>query len=311
MSRMKQVMVNGVELRITGSLLRTARLELDKYEFLEDPDSLIKAMKGCGSRIDVLHFLERVPDTLDASTPVTTRYNYPLVWDNLAVLPVSTYENWWNQQIRNAPRGRVRTAEKKGVTVREVPFDDATVRGIQEVYNECPIRQGKPFSHYGEDFETVRGNAGTFPDRSIFAGAFLGDQMIGFIKLVTNAARTQACLMHIVSMVQHKEKAPTNALIAQAVRSCAERNIRYLVYQNFAYGKKERDSLSDFKERNGFQRVDLPRYYVPLTIKGRVALQLGLHKPLTDHLPESLLAKLRELRSTWYQRKFQSVLEAS
>lgn len=311
MSGMKQVTVNGLEFRITGSLVRTARLELDKYEFLEKPASLVEALKACGSAIDVFHFLQKVPDTLDASSPIAPVYNYPMVWDNLAVLPVSTYDNWWNQQIRNAPRGRVRTAEKKGVTVREVPFDDATVRGIQHVYNECPIRQGKPFSHYGEDFDAVRRGAGTFPDRSIFAGAFLGEQMIGFIKLVTNAAHTQACLMHIVSMVQHKEKAPTNALIAQAVRSCASRNIRYLVYQNFAYGKKQSDSLSDFKERNGFQRVDLPRYYVPLTIKGRAVLHLGLHKSLTDRLPESLLAKLRELRSTWYQRKFQSVLEAS
>ena len=28
--------------------------------------------------------------------------------------------------------------------------------------------------------------------------------------------------------------------------------ISHLVYSNFAYGKKERSSLSDFKERNGF-----------------------------------------------------------
>jgi hypothetical protein len=36
--------------------------------------------------------------------------------------------------------------------------------------------------------------------------------------------------MHILSMIRHREKAPTNALIAQAVRSCAERGIPYLWY---------------------------------------------------------------------------------
>jgi hypothetical protein len=115
--------------------------------------------------------------------------------------------------------------------------------------------------------------------------------------------------MNIVPMIQHRDKAPTNALIAEAVRSCAERGIRFLVYSNFAYGKKQRDSLSDFKERNGFKRIDLPRYYVPLTRTGSAAFRLGLHKKFADHLPERLLAKLRELRNNRNMRKLQTVVE--
>ena len=117
--------------------------------------------------------------------------------------------------------------------------------------------------------------------------------------------------MNIVSMMKHRDKAPTNALIAQSVRSCAERGIRYLVYQNFTYGNKKPDSLSNFKEVNGFQRVDLPRYYVPLTRIGRIAFRLGLHHRFVDHLPEPLVTKLRELRSVWYNRKLKVVTEAS
>ena len=115
--------------------------------------------------------------------------------------------------------------------------------------------------------------------------------------------------MNVVSMVKHRDKAPTNALIAAAVRSCAERGIRYLVYQNFVYGKKRPDSLTNFKEVNGFQRVNLPRYYVPLTPIGWAALRLGLHHKLADRLPESLAARLRELRTSWYHRRFRSVVE--
>jgi hypothetical protein len=81
------------------------------------------------------------------------------------------------------------------------------------------------------------------------------------------------------------------------------------VYSNFAYGKKQRDSLSDFKERNGFQRIDLPRYYVPFTHIGWAALRMGLHTRLADRVPEAVLAKLRELRNTWYNRKLHSVAE--
>ncbi len=38
----------------------------------------------------------------------------------------------------------------------------------------------------------------TFLDRSIFVGAYLKEEMIGFIKLVTDETNTQAGLMQIV-----------------------------------------------------------------------------------------------------------------
>ncbi len=295
--------VCGKEIRIDGRLLRVARLEADKYQFLDDPESMIEGLGKCGERIDLFTFMQRLPET----TPI---YDYPMEWDNLAALPVSTFDHWWNHQIRSFPRNRARQAEKKGVTIREVPFNENLVRGIWEIYNECPVRQGRRFPHYGEDIETVYREEATFLDSSIFAGAFWGSSLIGFIKLVHDEPRTQAGLMNILSMIQHRDKAPTNALIAQAVRSCAERRISYLVYSNFSYGGKQQSSLSHFKEVNGFQRIDLPRYYVPLTHTGWAAFRLGLHHRLVDRLPECVAAKLRELRETWYGRKLQYVKEA-
>jgi hypothetical protein len=113
-------------------------------------------------------------------------------------------------------------------------------------------------------------------------------------------------IMQIVSMVGHWDKAPTNALVAEAVRCCAERGMPYLVYAKFSERNKQRDSLSDFKKHNGFQRVDVPRYYVPLTPAGRAAFRLGLHRGLAEHVPEPVLARLRRIRSFWYGRRFQT-----
>jgi hypothetical protein len=301
---MKQIIIaSNNDIRVEGRLVRHARLELDKTEFLEDPQGMLDALRRADTRIDLFTFLQPLPLT-------APKYFYPMELDNLAVLPVSTFEHWWNHQIRSFPRNRARQAEKRGVTLREVPFDDTLVRGIWEIYNENPIRQGKPFTHYGKNIEAVWNNAGTYLDRSIFIGAFMGDCLIGFVKLMTNESRTLANLVHIVSMIQHRDKAPTNALIAHAVRVCAERGILYLVYQNFSYGKKQGDSLSHFKEINGFQRVDIPRYYVPLTRIGRVALGLGLHRKLADYVPASVHARLRDLRNGWYNRKLGSVTQA-
>ena len=72
--------------------------------------------------------------------------------------------------------------------------------------------------------------------------------------------------------MKHRDKAPTNALIAKAVEVCAEKGISYLTYGKYHYGKKDAKSLSDFKMRHGFDKIDIPRYYVPLTLKAKFAL---------------------------------------
>jgi hypothetical protein len=291
------------EIRVQGRLLRIASLEGDKYIFLDKPEPLLDALRKCGTRIDLFTFLQSLPET-------SPKFSYPMEWDNLAVIKVVTFDEWWNNQLRFKARNKARQAEKKGVAIREVPFDETLVRGIWAIYNECPVRQGKPFQHYGKDFATVYRESATFLDKSTFIGAFFEDKLIGFTKLVTDETRTQANLMNIVSMIQSRDKAPTNALVARAVRVCAERGIPHLVYSNFAYRKKMRDSLSDFKQSSGFQRVDLPRYYVPLTKLGAAAFRLNLHHSISDRIPGLVADKLRELRTAWYNRKFRSVAEA-
>jgi hypothetical protein len=297
------VKVCGQDIRVEGRLIRVARLEADSYEFLGDPPKAITSLREANARIDLFTFMQRLPET-------TPRFDYPLEWDNVAAVPVSTFEQWWNHQINFKVRNKVRLAEKRGVSVRAVPFDDAFVRGISEIYNESPVRQGRPFRHYGKDLESIRKESGTFLERTVFFGAFLDDRMIGFAKLVNDDARGQAGLMQILSMNRHRDKAPTNALVAEAVRSCADRGIPYLVYSQFAYGKKQRDSLSDFKEANGFTKIEIPRYYVPLTIMGRLALRWGLHHKLADRVPETVAARLRRLRTRWYARRLEVAKEA-
>lgn len=293
------VSVHDRNIKVDGGILRTGQIDGEKYCFLENPDQIVDGLRKCGSRIDLFTFIQRLPET-------SPKYQYPMVWDNFAALPISTYEDWWSKQIGFKARNKAKQAEKHGVTLREVPYDEALIQGIWEIYNETPIRQGKKFPHYGMTLQQVRRYAGTFLDQSVFIGAFFEEKLIGFVKLTIDETRTQAGLMHILSKVAQRDKAPTNALLARSVRSCADRGIPYLVYSNFAYGNKQSDSLSDFKERNGFQRINIPRYYVPLTPLGWIAFRLGFHRRLTDILPESLLARLREARQAWYSRKLQT-----
>ena len=284
------------EVHLRGRLIRIGHLDGDEFELL-DPPMVVDAMRRLPVRVDLFTFAQVLPHT-------TPQYDYPRwVWDNFAALPISTFDHWWMKQIDGKTRNMVRRAEKKGVVCREVPFDDALVEGIHTIYNEGGLRQGKPFAHRGKDVSTIRRISATFLERSVFIGAFYEERLIGFTKLVSDHKYGQARVMHIVSMAAHKDKSPTNALLAEAVRSCADRQIPYLVYDKFSYGKKERDSLSDFKEHNGFQRLEIPRYYVPLTLRGRLAFRLGMHKRLADRIPAPVLAQFRTIRARWYARR--------
>jgi len=291
------------DIRIEGCLLRIAQPQGDRYRFLDDPAAVLEGLRQCGTRVDLFSFAQRLPET-------TPKYSYPMEWDNCAVLQISTFENWWTHQIGFKARNKAKQAEKRGVSVREVPFDDVLVKGIWEIYNECPIRQRRRFPHYGKTIDTVHREEATFLESSVFIGAFHEDKLIGFVKLVPDETGTQAGLMNIVSMIRHRDKAPQNALVAQAVRACASRGIQFLVYSRFDYGDRRHDSLRDFKERNGFKRVDLPRYHVPLTRMGWVALRLGLHHRLAERLPDFLAAKLRDLRAAWYSRRYRAMTES-
>jgi hypothetical protein len=298
------VNVQGTEVRLKGQVIRMARLDGDKFRFIEDPEPIIEGLRRARTRVDLFTFMQRLSDR-------TPRFKYPMEWDNFAAIPISTFEEWWSKQIGFKARNKAKQAEKKGVVLREVPFSEDLVHGISAIYNECPIRQGRKFPHFGKSVETVYKEEATYLESSIFIGAFSQDRLIGFVKILIDESGTQAGLLNIVSFISERDKAPTNALVASAVKACAARGISYLTYANFSYGKKQSDSLSDFKERNAFQRIEVPRYFVPLTPVGHLALRLGLHHRISERIPEPLAARFREFRDAWYKRRFPTLNEAS
>jgi hypothetical protein len=255
---------------------------------------LVQQLKNYDDRPDILSFTQRVPDT-------DPKFGYQIEWDNVAVVPVSTHDEWLQKQISSASRRNLRTSEKKGVQVRVSEFDEKYIRGIMAISDESPIRAGRKYWHFGKDFATVEAEQGTYRDRSTFLGAYVGDEMIGYLKLVWDTQT--AAIMQIVSKMAHLDKRPNNALLSEAVRLCAMRGVRHLQYERYVYGNKEDSSLTRFKRENGFVRMNVPSYNVPLTAKGSVALKLGLHKRLKDRLPRWASKPLLELRDKWYARQ--------
>jgi hypothetical protein len=78
------------------------------------------------------------------------------------------------------------------------------------------------------------------------------------------------------------------------------------MYYSYIYNDPN-SSLTEFKRRNGFEKVLLPRYFIPLTLKGRGALNLGLHRELAQNLPKPLLIELLKMRNLWYARRLKAI----
>jgi hypothetical protein len=278
--------IDGKLITIDGTIPRVAQLDQEWFEDVEKPDMLVDAFRKTKPVADIFTFWQRLPE-------LEPKYSYRMEPDAIAALPITSYSNWWEKQIDGAARNKVRKAEKKGIEVRLANFDDRFVEGMTSIFNETPIRQGRHFLHYGKDFQTVKRQFSRFLFREELLGAYLGEELVGFIMLAD--AGKYAVLGQIISKIARRDLAPTNALLAKAVGRCAEKGIPYLAY---AYWLD--DGLGEFKMNNGFQKFDLPRYFVPLTRKGELALHLGLHRGWKATLPNRIKSPLKKLRKFWH-----------
>lgn len=288
------VLIEDKTIVATGAGVKTAFIRDEmavEGDFVHDPGSFITQLKRSALKADLFTFAQKPP-------AVTPRFNLPFELDNMAAIRVSPFQNWW-ENLPQESRKNVRRAAKRGVIVRVAPFDDEFARGIHKICNEAPVRQGRRFWHYGKDFETVRREHATYLERSEFIGAYWKDELIGFIKMVY--VDNNATLFHILAMNKHYDKRPMNALVAKAVEVCDQKKLCYLIYGQFTYGNKDQSSLAEFKRRNGFEQINFPRYYVPLTLKGRCFISLGLHKGINGLLPSSVLGMLWKARAWFYR----------
>jgi len=286
-ARLECVEIGGQTYSITHGPLTVVSLEDEWYEDVRDPEAVIASLREQSEfKPDIFTFWQRLPD-------LEPRHAFHLEWNEIAVLPAN-YDHWWNHQIKSRVRSLVRKSEKEGVVVRETSYDDDFVRGMTAIFNEAPVRQGRRFWHYGKDFETVKRQFSRYVHREHMIGAYYRDEMIGLIML--GNAGEFGLTGQIISSIKHRDKATNNALIAKAVEVCEKVGLKHLVYLFWSD-----DSLSEFKRRCGFERTKVPRYYVPLTAKGRLGLKVGMHKGWSAMLPLNVKAPLKRLRSSWYE----------
>ena len=287
--------INNKTVVVTGKWVRMAAVYDEDWlegQVVDDPEVFIKKLKERNLRADIFTFAQKIPNT-------KPMFKYHMEWDNVAAIPITSFKDWW-KQVSTDMRKDLKRADKRGVVVKTVEFNDELVKGLIGIHNDSPIRQGVPFAYYRMEFDDLKKGYGTYLDRSEFVGAYHRDELIGIIKIVY--VGELACLMEIFTKSSHYDKRPTNALIAKAVEICEKKGKSYLTYGQYYYGNKRKSSLVDFKHRNGFERILFPRYYIPLTFRGKIIIKLKLHLGLHGILPGNLIFFLVNVRSKFYQR---------
>jgi hypothetical protein len=287
--------INGTTITVAGSWVKTAVVYDEEWleRELQDPETCIQRLKERSVnmlRADVFTFSQKLPAT-------TPKYSYLTELESVAAVPITSFKDWW-EKLPQVTRKNVRRSQKRGVEVSVKEFDDALIRDIVELTKDSPTRQGKRFLHYGKTFEQTKKDQSTHLDRSDFICAYSGNELIGLLKIVYSGSL--ASVLQFLPKASEQEKRPANALIAKAVEVCEAKGISYLIYGLFNYGNKRHDSLLEFKTRNGFEEFLVPRFYVPLTLRGVICLKFKLHRGIIGLLPDVIIRAAVGIRTKYH-----------
>lgn len=287
--------VNGKKLVVKGKWLKTATVRSEEMmvKELENPEVYVEKLKHEKKRAlkaDIFTFTQKIPNT-------QPKYPYPVERESIAAVRLVSFKAWW-EGLPQETRKNVRRAQKRGLQVRITEFDDDLIEGIRGVNDDTPMRQGMANAYYGKSFAETKQRYSEFIGRCDFVCAYFGEELVGFLHLIYRG--DLASILNLTTKPSHSDKRPANALMAKAAEICEAKGISYVTYGRYNYGNKHDSPLREFKIRNGFEEILVPRFYVPLSAWGAFCLKTKLHRGLVGILPHSMIAAGLSVRAKWY-----------
>jgi len=74
---------------------------------VKHPEAVIAALSEAEFKPDIFTFWQRIPDT-------EPKYSYPMEWESLAALPITTAEEWFAKKVSRACAARFASQEGTG-----------------------------------------------------------------------------------------------------------------------------------------------------------------------------------------------------
>ena len=108
--KVPSVTIEGKTVVVTGRWLRHAVVRGEDWTegpAVAEPRRFIALLKESGLEADVFSFAQKIPD-------VRPRHHYHVDWDNMAAIPITCYDEWW-ERISSDMRRDVKIAARRGV----------------------------------------------------------------------------------------------------------------------------------------------------------------------------------------------------
>jgi len=116
-AKLECLTIDGQVYTITKGPATVVSLEDEWYEDVKHPEAVIAALSEAEFKPDIFTFWQRIPDT-------EPKYSYPMEWESLAALPITTAEEWFAKKVSSRLRSQIRKAKKDGLEIRETAYDD-------------------------------------------------------------------------------------------------------------------------------------------------------------------------------------------
>src|SRR4030095_288510 len=84
--QVKAVKIDDQTYVVSGNFLKTASIKNEWQEDVSDPEETVHALKAVPTRIDILKFWQRIPET-------EAKFNYYKEWREIAAIPISTFDH--------------------------------------------------------------------------------------------------------------------------------------------------------------------------------------------------------------------------
>lgn len=220
-------------------------------------------------------------------TALEKRYNFFSDFEPIGLLRINSYSEWWKLATHSARR-YVKKGFQKGLKIEVVEIDDEFIRSALRIYNETPVRQGRKYTGFGLSKADLRIKFSNMENSEIL-GAYFEKELIGLLWI--SYGDKVAAFRSFLSLLKCRDKYPNNALLAESVQRCCAKGYHFLTYGNMGY----LPSLDFFKSSHGFRIFPVPRYYVPLSTKGQLAIKLKVYRTIEHSLPRRLIPALLPL----------------
>src|SRR6266576_4072816 len=109
--------IGNFDVVVTGKWIKTAGIRDESVvegAGVQDPSLFVQALKDARSGADLFTFSQKLHD-------IDPRFPHYYELDNVAAVPVTTFDEWW-ENLPQESRKNVRRSAKRGVVVKVVPF---------------------------------------------------------------------------------------------------------------------------------------------------------------------------------------------